>query len=189
MNTVAIPANDFSLSNLGSLFIPERVEMMKFMVGGMAIGAATFGSLWYGLPEIAVASDAIGRTAQVMAMAALVSAVVMLNVFGCFRLFDTEHAMNPLAQAESVRYRVTNRVLVNTVEQAVIFLPPMIALGFLLDGASFRLLPALVGTWVISRLVFWVSYQVYAPSRGLGMVPTLFVSLVAYGALLSAVLS
>ena len=66
-----------------------------------------------------------------------------------------------------------------------IFLPPFFALGFLLEGADFRVLPALLGTWIISRIVFFAGYQFSAPARGLGMVPTLMASAALYALLAS----
>jgi len=180
--------NDFALDNLGALFIPERVEMMKWMAGGMAVGGGAAAGLWFGLPALPPATDAIARIGQVLAMTAPVGAVILAMVVGCFRMFDTEHAMNPLKHMESQRYRITNRVLANTVEQAIVVLPPLLALGFLLEGPAFRLIPVIAGTWVISRLVFWAGYQLHMPSRGLGMVPTLLASFAAYGLLIHTLL-
>jgi hypothetical protein len=180
MNTAVANPNDFSLSNLRSLLVPERVLMMKFMMGGMLVGGASFAALWLGLPAMTPAASFVGRAGQVLGMSSAVGFLLFLSVCSCFRIFDTEHAMDPLAHAESTRYQISNRVLTNTVEQALIFLPPFLALGFVLEGEAFRALPVLLGTWLISRVIFFVSYQVRPASRGLGMVPTLMTSCVAY---------
>jgi hypothetical protein len=183
MNTAALPSRDFSLSNLRSLLVPERVLMMKYMAGGMLLGGASAVALWFGLPNIAPASGLVERAGQVIAMGSSVGALLFASVCSCFRLFDTLHAMDPLAHAESPRYQISNRVLTNNVEQALIFILPFLALGFVLEGEAFRWLPVLLGTWLISRVVFFASYQLSPPSRGLGMVPTLMSSAALYGLL------
>ncbi len=181
--TISTTNDTFSVRNPGALFHRDRLEMMGWMTGGMVLASVSAAALWYGLPTAVAAADPIARTGQVLTYTMLPGAAVLASVCTCFRMFDTLHAMNPLGKSddESNFYRINNRILTNTVEQALIFLPALLALGFLLEGPMFHALPVLAGTWGIGRLAFWIGYQAHMPARGIGMVTTLMAAFGAYG--------
>ncbi|HYD69636.1 MAPEG family protein [Azospirillum sp.] len=90
-------------------------------------------------------------------------------------------AFNPIDDAESRGYRVAQRVLSNTVEQTLVFLPGLWALSVLLpvDGLGVpRLATAL---FVAGRLLFWAGYHVHPYLRAPGMAMTFTVNLVVLG--------
>ncbi|MCO4747382.1 MAG: MAPEG family protein [Proteobacteria bacterium] len=171
----------FALTNPLALLHPDRLETMGWMAGGTLINLGLAAGFWYGLPDPQVGEALSTRLEHLATYALVPGAAVLATVCSCMRLFDTVHAMDPLTQSESTFYRINNRVLTNTVEQALIFLPVLLALGLLLDPSLFRVLPVLTAVWGVSRAIFWVAYQLHAPARSLGMVPTLTTSVVAYG--------
>jgi uncharacterized MAPEG superfamily protein len=156
-----------------------------FLMGLMGLGMALGGGLIFALLGAFAGlegADVATRLTNTLVVACLPAAVVLLHVCGCFRLFDTDHAMDPLAGGESRRLKINGRALQNTVEQAIIFLPPLLALGLLADGESWRWVPALAVTWSVGRVLFTVGYLVNVAWRSPGMVMTLTASIVTFGA-------
>ena len=151
----------------------------------IAVGTVTwvvaFGvgwALWPAGPQLASAGDRLGFAAQLLAPIAVIA---LLMVSACFRIFDTEGAENPLGNAESPAWRIHQRVLQNTVEQALIFVPALLALASRIDPGDTRMLPLLVTLWCAGRLLFWIGYRVKPVLRGPGFEWTLYTSVVALG--------
>lgn len=141
-------------------------------VAAFAIGLA----VWPAGPELAHAADRLAYAAQLLVG---VSVLVLLMVSACFRVFDTAAAEDPFANAESNAWRIHQRVLQNTVEQALIFVPALIALAVRLDAAHTRILPLLTALWCAGRVLFWLGYRISPMLRGPGFEWTLFSSLAA----------
>jgi hypothetical protein len=85
--------------------------------------------------------------------------VTLLVVLSCMRLFDTARAEDPFAGAESREWKINQRVLQNTVEQAMIFVPTLFALAVRIDDGMLQLLPIAVALWCAGRLLFWFGYR------------------------------
>src|SRR5262245_40276348 len=69
---------------------------------------------------------------------------------------DTERAEDPFANAESHAWKINQRVLSNTIEQALIFLPALTALAVRIDAAQLAVLPMAVTLWCAGRILFWI---------------------------------
>lgn len=157
---------------------PDRIALIVLM--GVGAGLATgmlvsLSEVFSGLPD----ADAATRLTETLVVACLPAVIVLLHVSACFRLFDTEAALDPLALGESRRFQISARALQNTVEQAVIFLPALLALGGISEGEDWRLVPALAVTWSVGRVLFTLGYLVNGKWRAVGMVMTLVASVVA----------
>jgi uncharacterized MAPEG superfamily protein len=133
---------------------------------------------WPAGPVLATSADRLAYAVQLLAG---VSLIVLLMVSACFRSFDNEGAEDPFANRESHGWRVHQRVLQNTVEQSLIFVPAMLALAVRVDATQTRVLPLLTALWCAGRLLFWIGYRINPILRGPGFEWTLFSSVAALG--------
>lgn len=127
-------------------------------------------------PVLTSSADRLGYAVQLLVG---VSVLVLLMVSACFRVFDTASAEDPFANAESAAWRIHQRVLQNTVEQSLIFVPALLALAVRIDTAHTHVLPLLTALWCAGRLLFWIGYRISPVLRGPGFEWTLFSSLAA----------
>ncbi len=146
-----------------SLVSPTWLEPRKRMLRAISVGnlswaaAAALGwALW---PGVGARLGAAERLAFAAELSIAPAAVTLLMVLSCMRLFDTAQAEDPFAGAESREWKLNQRVLSNTIEQAVIFLPALLALSVRIDQAQLKLLPIAVALWCAGRLLFWVGYR------------------------------
>ena len=149
--------------NTAQLVSPSWLEPRKSMIRAIGIGnvswTAAAGLAYAAWPEVTVRGGLAERITFVAELAIAPAAVLMRMVLSCMRLFDTAKAEDPVAAAESREWKVNQRVLQNTVEQAAIFLPTLFALGVRIDASMLRLLPIAVALWCAGRLLFWVGYR------------------------------
>ncbi|MGD9912711.1 MAG: MAPEG family protein [Rhizobiaceae bacterium] len=109
--------------------------------------------------------------------------VLLAMVITLFRGFDTPQAADPLAGGESGRHRINQRVLQNSLEQFVLFVPVVLALAALAqDGIVWHGVRTAVLVFTLGRLLFWVGYHRSPPGRAPGFVMTFFTNLVVLGA-------
>lgn len=90
-------------------------------------------------------------------------------------------ALNPIDDAESRFYRVTQRALANTVEQTLIFLPALWALSVLIPPGALGWPGLLTATFVLGRALFIAGYLLHPYARAPGMAVTLTVNIVMVG--------
>jgi len=146
----------------------------------VALSLPVAGLLWFALYEhlppvrMAPMPFALGciGTALLLTLVAGVEAVAHERLF---------HAsIDPLAGADSRRLAVNQRVLQNTVEQAMPFAAGLLLLAYY---DSLQAVAATTITWVLGRWAFWIGYHIAPVWRGLGvfsMAQSLVV--LAYGA-------
>lgn len=82
-------------------------------------------------------------------------------------------ALNPIDDPESRLYRVSQRVLTNTVEQTAIFLPALAALTVLLPPSDLGAPVLATALFALGRLLFWAGYLIHPYVRAPGMSMTL----------------
>ena len=151
----------------------------------IAVGTASYlvalWIAWRAWPEVAPISSAGERVAYAAELLVAVAVLVLLIVSRLFRTFDNEKAEDPFAGAESHRWQVNQRVLQNTVEQGMIFVPALLALAARLEPSQVRILPILTALWCTGRIFFWIGYRIRPVLRGPGFEWTLYTSLLALG--------
>lgn len=151
----------------------------------IAVGTATYPVAlwiaWRAWPEVAPIASAGERVAFAAELLVAVAVVVLLMVSRLFRVFDTAKAEDPFAGAESRRWHINQRVLQNTVEQSMIFVPALLALAARVEPSQVRILPILTALWCAGRLLFWIGYRVRPALRGPGFEWTLYSSMLALG--------
>lgn len=130
-------------------------------------------------PDGAVAMEA--RLALAVRLSVWPALVLFAMVAGVMAVRGRTRAFNPIEDGESRAYRVAQRVLSNSIEQTLIFLPALAALGTLLPAASLGVPALATALFVLGRLLFWAGYAVHPYARAPGMAMTFTVNLIVLG--------
>jgi uncharacterized MAPEG superfamily protein len=77
-----------------------------------------------------------------------------------WRLQDTPEAEDVFAGRESRGWKISQRAMTNTIEQAWIFVPAFLALSMVVDPVHIYLLSMHVGLWCLARIAFWRGYLI-----------------------------
>lgn len=80
-------------------------------------------------------------------------------------------AVNPLAGKEHL-LQLEKNILMNTVEQSLLFLMICLVLATYLEGSELRILPLYSILWVTGRISFTIGYRVNPKYRTFGMATT-----------------
>ena len=148
-------ASKFSLS----AWARERRRTIQVVALGTVSWAIVFGAAWM-LWSAAPLVPPADRVSYALQLGAAPAIVMLLISCACLRLFDTPRAEDPRLGAESERFKINQRVLTNTVEQAWVFAPLLLALAPRLPPEQIKLLPIAVSIWCVGRVMFWGGYHV-----------------------------
>lgn len=156
----------------------RRKALVALAANGTAIllTVAAFVLLMPLFPPPAGVEAAADRLAFALRLAAWPAGLVLLMVAATAGTRALNSAYNPIDDAESRLYRVSQRVLANTVEQTLIFLPSFLALATVLPAERLGLLRLAMGMFVAGRVLFWIGYLVHPYARAPGMAATLTVN-------------
>ena len=151
---------------------------VSLLLGACGVAAALL--LWRSLAQqMPAAPDAASTAARLslalawlLPNAGLLWAMLVTQMAGRFVLarFD------PLAGPEPAFLAVNQRVITNTMEQSLVFVPALLALAAGAPGALMPQILALPVVFVVARCAFWAGYLVAPVGRALGMAATLAVT-------------
>lgn len=166
---------------------PGRRIMLTF--GGVAVGTVLIWAafLWM-LPGVKVpaadAADTASRLARILRLMPLPAGLLLLQVGTVAVARLITGAFDPLRDTEGRAQRIGQRVLSNTVEQTVIFVPALIGAAVLAGPGHLPMLVLAPGLFVAARLLFWAGYLIDPMYRAAGMAATLNINvgLVVFGA-------
>lgn len=144
-------------------------KIYPWIAAGLSSGILINIAAWMYWPRLSPIGQPVDRLMLALQCFAGIGFVALLNLQGLWRLKDTLGAEDPLANAESRGWRINQRVLSNTVEQALIFAPIFVALSIRMDPQHVYMLPALMTIWCVGRLVFWAGYRHSLNARIIGM--------------------
>lgn len=144
------------------------------------VGLVVAYGVWRGLTGLItpVAVDAAQRMA--VACVALLPCIGLLLAMIVVQMLTRAMtgAIDPTAGRDS-HFLVTNqRVISNTVEQLVAFVPALLALAAGVRGDRMGQVVALALVFALARLVFWIGYLAGTRQRAPGMAATLAVNVV-----------
>jgi hypothetical protein len=149
--------------NTANVFDHTWLAPRKAMIRAITLGNVTWVAaaglafaLW---PAVVPASSPAERVAFVGPLVAIPALIGLFMILSCMRLFDTAEAEDPLAGRESRRWKINQRVLQNTVEQAFVFLPALVALALRIDARHLAVLPIAATLWCAGRMLFWLGYH------------------------------
>ena len=127
---------------------------------------------WYLLYRFLPSLENYGFTALEAAsfcavVSALYSLCLMTEAIAHERLYTT--SINPLSENPyaSERFQVNQRVLGQTVEQFLVYVPGLFGLAAL--ACSCNVIVATALNWLLSRFVYWVAYHRDPLWRGIGL--------------------
>jgi hypothetical protein len=144
-------------------------KIYLWIAAGLSSGILINIAAWMYWPRLSPIGQPVDRLMLALQCFAGIGFVALLNLQGLWRLKDTLEAEDPLANAESRGWRINQRVLSNTVEQALVFAPIFVALAIRMDPQHVYMLPALMTIWCVGRLVFWAGYRHSLNARIIGM--------------------
>lgn len=155
----------------------QKMTIWLSLLGGAGLALVLWGLLawldgWPGpIP------DAGERIALVLKLSVLPAGflLVVVQVVALTRLITG--AIDPLTDAPSTWRRVDMRVLANTVEQTLIFIPLLLAFAMVIKADESAWLTALPIAFVLARIVFWVGYRISPMGRAPGMAAGFFINL------------
>lgn len=161
--------------------LSPKALTLRVVAVGMSTAPLAFAGLWWLLPQVPPMAAPSDRLQFALQLCAGPSLVAFLILFGCFRLLDTEEAEDPFAGGESRGWKINQRVLQNTVEQSLMFLPAFLALSIRLEPEHVRALPVCMSLWCLGRLLFWAGYRRALPLRAIGFDWSLVATTVTLG--------
>jgi hypothetical protein len=150
-------------------WIVARRTSLAWIALGVFSWPVAFAATWFAWPAVAPREAPIDRLALVLQLAAVPSIVLFLMLQSQWRVLDAPGAENPFAGAESRRYKVNARVFQNTLEQTLMFVPVLVALGLRIAPDRMNVLAILVAVWTAGRLLFWGGYHMGIAQRSIGM--------------------
>lgn len=150
------------------LAVPTKGEMRRAQLVGGAIWLVAYGGPWLAWHPDLGARTPTEMLSLAIVLCAIPGVLIQAMVIALARMLDTPAADNPLLGQESLRYKINSRVLGNTVEQTLIFVPLLLAIAVRIDVDHTRVVPILMATWTLGRVLFWAGYHVGAPWRFLG---------------------
>jgi len=121
--------------------------------------------------------DPAERIALVLKLAVLPAGFLLaaVQVVALTRLITG--AIDPLADDAPAWRRVDMRVLANTVEQTLIFIPLLMAAAMVVRADETAWLIALPVAFVLARCAFWIGYRIRPMGRAPGMAAGFFINL------------
>jgi hypothetical protein len=157
----------------------RRATLWAIFIGSLSWGVM-FVVAWFAWPAASPVLPA-DRVSYALQLGAAPAILLLLMISACFRVFDTPSAENPFLGCESQRFKINQRVLANTIEQCLVFVPLMLALAPRLPAGQVKLLPIAVTAWCLGRVMFWIGYHVAPQWRAPGFDWTIDTSILLAG--------
>lgn len=91
-----------------------------------------------------------------------------------YERFGSSSFVSALGDGESLRLRINQRYLQQTIEQMLVFMPGLLMLAIYCDTSeAMRLVEVATFMWMAARLVFWLNYHQDTQGGVPGMIGTL----------------
>lgn len=161
--------------------IPQKKAMVviaKTVAGTMipvSLGVYyAYNHLKWDMPELSTASERLIYTLQWHGL----SSAVLYNMIENVANERSKNAWNPLDANNQGNTVILNKVLTNTTEQFVAFVPSTLILATYLEPHQMKIIPIFVVQWALARMAFQYGYLKHPLYRGPGMsasiMPTMF---------------
>ena len=162
---------------------PTRRRSIRWSAASIVVFALVAVAAYVVLPVREVPSSATERVLNTMLLLRWPTLHLLLIGTSLFRIFDTEKAADPLSGGESARHRVNQRVLQNSLEQFVLFVPAVLGLAILADDVFvWHAVQIAVLLFTLGRAAFWIGYHRSPQARAPGFVITFSTTLLTLAA-------
>ncbi len=149
------------------------------ILAGMILGAAwSVALIWIGSAQVNIPPFSRIVIAPFFALAPGLVIVLMVGWIAARRFWSSE-LIDGAAPAPGSPAEIDQRVLRNTVEQAVIALCLWPPLSFLLLDDGLGVVMALSVNFAAARLLFWAGYHIAPPLRAFGFAATFYPTVLA----------
>jgi hypothetical protein len=149
--------------------VATRKLTQKWVAIGWCSFAVVFTAAWWLTPRLGPIAEPLDRLLFVLQLGAAPGFVLVCMLQGLWRMQDTLEAEDPFANKESLGFRINQRVLTNTIEQTMMFLPILIGFAIRMQPTQVYWLPLLVTFWCVARMMFWIGYRRALHLRAPGM--------------------
>ncbi len=156
-----------------------RLRFAALLVNGAAVLVTVAAFFWLKSivpPPQSGTGSLAGRLGFAFGLAVWPAGLVLAMVVAAAGSRVASGAFDPILDPESRTYRINQRVLTNTVEQTIVFLPLLLALAARLGPSALGALTVLAGLFVAGRIAFWIGYRFHPYARAPGMAMTLTVN-------------
>lgn len=137
-----------------------RQRALLWLVGSAVLFAVLAIALWLVFPWQQAPASATERVINATIQLRWPVLLLFAMVIRQFRIFDGEAAGDPLAGAESRRFKVNRQVLQNSFEQFVLYMPTILAFAAIAATDDlWRLVPISILLFTAGRLIFWIGYS------------------------------
>ena len=161
-----------------------RKEQRIVIIGALA-GIATMIAGLVLLPGIMPALTDQADAGERLAYAAKWNAVAVLPLFLAIVAVGNARfasdAIDPTAGKESREMVINGRVVDNTVQQYVMFLPATLAVAASARGDELGIIAAAALIFVAMRFAFWIGYRVNPLYRAFGMSSVAYLNVILFG--------
>lgn len=151
----------------------DHVASRKLTMRWIAIGWTTFVvamvAAWMVVPRSAPLEAPVDRLLLAIQLCTGVGFVLFCILQGLWRVSDTPEAEDPFAGKESRAFLINQRVMTNTIEQALMFVPVYLGFAVRMKPDQSYWLPLLMGFWCVARVMFWIGYRRGLHLRAPGM--------------------
>jgi uncharacterized membrane protein YecN with MAPEG domain len=164
-------------------FTPARRRSLRWIAAGTALFVVAAILAYVVLPVREVPPSATERFLNTVLQLRWPTLVLLLMVVALFRNFDTAKAANPLAGGESERHKLNQRVLQNSMEQFLLFVPSVLGLAILAEDVFvWHAVWVAVLTFTLGRVIFWIGYHRSAQARAPGFIMSFSTTLLTLAA-------
>lgn len=163
-------------------WLQPRLGTIKYIALSMVLWPVVLCAVYFLTPALTPLDAPVDRFLFAVQWCMLPTLVLTLVLMNCMRISDDDpRAEDPFAGAESRKWQINQRVLTNTIEQLAIFILPLLALSVRLLPEQTWVIPVLVITWSLGRVVYWIGYQIDPHHRSLGFSWSLNTAMLASG--------
>ena len=157
----------------------------KIVIAGALSGIAVMIAGLVLLPGIMPALPETADAGERLAYAAKWDAVAVIPLFFAIvavgnARFASE-AIDPLAGKESRQMIINGRVVDNTVQQYLMFLPATLAVAASARGSEVGIIAAAALIFVVMRFAFWIGYRLNPLYRAFGMSSVAYLNVILFG--------
>ena len=133
------------------------------------------------MPSLPPTADAGQRLAYAVKWDALALLPLFLAIVAVGNARFASAAIDPLAGKESREMIINGRVVDNTVQQYLLFVPATLAIAASARGDEVGIIAAAALIFVAMRFAFWIGYRVNPLYRAFGMSSVAYLNLILFG--------
>ena len=159
----------------------EQKIVVTGALAGIAVMIAGLVLLPAIMPSLPATADAGERLAYAAKWAAVAAMPLFFAIVAVGNARFASEAIDPLAGKESRAMTIDGRVVDNTVQQYLMFVPATLAVAASARGDEVGIIAAAAIIFVVMRFAFWIGYRVNPLYRAFGMSSVAYLNVILFG--------